>query len=125
MDRLEQLLTELRRFEHERDWAQYHSPKNLVMSLTSEVGELVEHFRWLTEEQSDRLAPEVMEQVRHEVGDVVICLLQVCERLGLDPVTAAEEKLKLVEQKYPAHKVRGQALKYSDYPDEPQAGGDE
>lgn len=115
MDRLQALQSELRRFESERDWAQYHSPKNLVMALTAEVGELVEHFRWATEAESDALPPEVLAEVRREVGDVVLCLLQLCERLGVDPVEAAIEKLALVRQRYPADLVKGKAHKYSAY----------
>jgi len=117
MDRLTPLLDELRRFETERDWARYHAPKNLVMALTAEVGELVEHFRWATEAESDALPPETLIEVRREIGDVVICLLQLCERLGIDPLDAAADKLALVREKYPAERVRGKALKYSAYVD--------
>jgi len=118
MDRLDTLRDELRRFEGERDWAQFHAPKNLVMALTAEIGELVEHFRWCSEAESDALAPETLAEVRREVGDVVICLLQLCERLGIDPIEAATSKLELVRQRYPADRVRGKALKYSAYCDE-------
>jgi NTP pyrophosphatase (non-canonical NTP hydrolase) len=123
MDRLDTLLAELRRFEAERDWAQFHSPKNLVMALTAEVGELVEHFRWCTEAESDALAPEVRAEVRRELGDVVLCLLQLGDRLGLDPIEAAVDKLAEVRRRYPADQVRGKALKYSAYAS-PDDGGE-
>lgn len=125
LDRLQALRDELRRFEEERDWARYHAPKNLVMALTAEVGELVEHFRWATEAESDALPPEALSDVRREIGDVIICLVQLCERLGIDPLDAAREKLELVRRKYPADRVRGKALKYTAYVDPSDSSAEE
>ncbi len=79
----------IRAFTEERDWEQFHSPKNLAMALSVEVAEIVEHFQWLTEEQSRHLPPEKLAGVREEIGDVVIYLTELAEKLGIDPVEAA------------------------------------
>ncbi len=111
-DRLEALRERLRAFVAERDWDQFHTPKNLAMALVAEAGELVEHFQWLTPEQSERLAPEVRAEVALEIADVLLFLLRLCDRLDIDPVQAAHRKLALNAQKYPVHKARGSAVKY-------------
>jgi NTP pyrophosphatase (non-canonical NTP hydrolase) len=111
-DRLEALRERLRAFVAERDWDQFHTPKNLAMALVAEAGELVEHFQWLTPEQSERLAPEVRTEVALEIADVLLFLLRLCDRLDIDPVQAAQQKLVLNAQKYPVHMARGKAAKY-------------
>ena len=111
-DRLEALRERLRAFVAERDWDQFHTPKNLAMALVAEAGELVEHFQWLTPEQSERLAPEARAEVALEIADVLLFLLRLCDRLDIDPVQAAQRKLVLNAQKYPVHKARGRAAKY-------------
>lgn len=111
-DRLEALRERLRAFVAERDWDQFHNPKNLAMALVAEAGELVEHFQWLTPEQSERLAPEARAEVALEIADVLLFLLRLCDRLDIDPVQAAQRKLVLNAQKYPVHKARGRAAKY-------------
>lgn len=104
----------LREFADERDWDQFHSPKNLAMALTIESSELMEHFQWLTEEQSTALPPEKLQQVREEIGDVLIYLVRLSDKLGIDPLLAAVEKLEVNRVKYPAEKVRGSAKKYTE-----------
>jgi dCTP diphosphatase len=76
-------------FNRERDWEQFHSPKNLAMALSVEVSEVVEHFQWLTEEQSQNIPPETLVEVREEIGDAMIYLVELAEKLGIDPVEAA------------------------------------
>ena len=112
--RLAALVQQVRRFAADREWDRFHSPKNLAMALIGEAGELVEQFQWLTEEQSADLSAEKLALVEQEIGDVFIYLLQLCNRLGLDPVTAAERKLLLNARKYPVEKARGNAKKYTD-----------
>lgn len=112
MNPLEALRAELRAFVDEREWDQFHNPKNLVMALVAEAGELVEHFQWLTPDQADRLAPETLEEVSFEVADVLLLLLRLCDRLGLDPIDAASRKLALNRLKYPVEKARGTSTKY-------------
>ena len=102
-------------FIRERDWEQFHSPKNLAMALSVEVAEIVEHFQWLTEEQSKNLPPEKLAEVREEIGDVMIYLTELADKLGIDPVDAARAKVAINEQKYPAELVRGKACKYTEY----------
>ncbi|HAY22777.1 MAG TPA: nucleotide pyrophosphohydrolase [Desulfobacterales bacterium] len=108
------LTAKLRAFASERDWDQFHSPKNLVMALSIEVSELMEHFQWLTEEQSSALPPEKLQQVREEIGDVLIYLTRLADKLGVDMLEAAAKKLEVNRAKYPADKVRGSAKKYTE-----------
>jgi NTP pyrophosphatase (non-canonical NTP hydrolase) len=112
IDSLDTLRDRLRAFIAERDWDQFHNPKNLAMALVAEAGELVEHFQWLTAEQADALPPETLAEVEHEIADVLIFLVELADRLKIDPLAAAEKKLALNAQKYPVEKARGKATKY-------------
>lgn len=105
----------LQNFADERDWNQFHSPKNLAIALSVEVSELLEEFQWLTEEQSRRLVPERLQRVREEIGDVMIYLIQLSDRLGLNPLSAAFEKLEKNREKYPVEKAKGTNRKYTDF----------
>jgi NTP pyrophosphatase (non-canonical NTP hydrolase) len=111
---MEELIEKIRTFARDRDWEQFHSPKNLAMALSVEVAEIVEHFQWLTQEQSKRLDPEKMEKIREEIGDVMIYLARLADCLGIDPIGAAEEKMRINEKKYPVAKSRGLAAKYTE-----------
>ena len=111
-DRFEDLHARIRAFVAERDWDQFHNPKNLAMALVAEAGELVEHFQWLTPEQADALSPETLAEVEHEIADVLIFLVELADRLKIDPLAAAERKLALNAQKYPVEKARGKSTKY-------------
>jgi len=115
---LTDLTAKLKRFARERDWRQFHSPKNLSMALAVEAAELLEHFQWLTEEQSRAVDPEKLAEIKDEIGDVLIYLVRLADELGIDPLEAANQKLEKNEKKYPAEKVKGKALKYDEYPDE-------
>jgi dCTP diphosphatase len=106
---LAELRDRLRRFTAERDWREFHSPKNLSMALIAEAAELVEHFQWLTEEQSAALSPEDREAVALEMADVLLYLVQLADRLEVDLLDVAERKMALNEQKYPAETMRGRA----------------
>lgn len=112
---LRALQQRLAEFAAERDWQQFHSPKNLAMALSVEVAELVEQFQWLTEEQSRQLDAERHERVRLELADVFIYLLRLADTLDVDLVRAAEDKIVRNAAKYPVERVRGDARKYSDY----------
>ena len=115
----EDRLTELRRrvaaFAAAREWDQFHSPKNLAMALSVEASELLEEFQWLTEEQSRSLDPKRREHVRLEMADVLIYLLRLADKLDVDLLRAATDKLALNELKYPADRVRGSPRKYTEY----------
>ncbi len=112
IDTIESLRTRLRVFVAEREWDQFHNPKNLAMALVAEAGELVEHFQWLTPEEADQLPPDARVEVEQEIADVLIYLVELADRLGIDPLAAAERKLALNERKYPVEKARGSAKKY-------------
>jgi len=99
---LDDLIKKIRKFRQERDWDQYHSPKNLVMALVVEASELAEHFQWLTEKQSSSLPPDKLAEVKEEVGDVLIYVANLCDKLGIDPIEAALNKLEKNKEKYPA-----------------------
>jgi len=113
---MEGLRNAIRAFIEERDWGQFHSPKNLAMALSVEVAEIVEHFQWLTEEESTNLPPEKLAEVREEIGDVMIYLTELADKLGIDPVEAAKTKVEMNSKKYPASLVKGNAAKYTEYP---------
>jgi dCTP diphosphatase len=112
---LEDLRSAISAFIQERDWEKFHSPKNLAMALSVEVAEIVEHFQWLTEEDSKNLPPEKLAEVREEIGDVMIYLTELAGKLGIDPVEAAKAKMTINGQKYPAELVKGKASKYTEY----------
>ena len=105
----------IRAFIVERDWEQFHSPKNLAMALSVEVAEIIEHFQWLTQEESRNLPPEKLAEVGEEIGDVMIYLTELAEKLGIDPVEAAKAKLEINGKRYPASLARGKAAKYTEY----------
>ena len=105
----------IRVFVREREWEQFHSPKNLAMALSVEASEIVEHFQWFTEEQSRNLPPEKLAELREEIGDVMIYLTELADKLGIDPVEAAKAKVTINGQKYPAELVKGKASKYTEY----------
>ena len=108
-DSLERLRTRLAAFAAERDWDQFHSPKNLSMALIAECAELVEHFQWLTEHDSSALEPAKLAEVRLELADILIFLVRAADKLDVDLIAAANEKIALNEQRYPADRVRGSA----------------
>lgn len=112
---MEDLRRAISAFVQERDWEQFHSPKNLAMALSVEVAEIVEHFQWLTEEQSQNLSPEKLAEVREEIGDVTIYLTELADMLGIDPVEAARAKVVINGQKYPVELVKGKPVKYTEY----------
>ena len=109
---LEDLSARLDAFAAERDWDQFHNPKNLAMALAGEAGELIEHFQWLTPEQAANLPADAREEVAMEAADVLLFLLRLCHKLDIDLAAAASRKLELNAAKYPVGKSRGRATKY-------------
>lgn len=110
---MESLINELKMFAKQRDWEQYHSPKNLAMALNIETAELLEIFLWLTDEQSDNLDEKKLTNLKEEIGDVMIYLTNLASKFDLDPIQCAKDKLKLNKKKYPADIVKGSAKKYT------------
>jgi len=115
IDDLEALRQRLAAFAADRDWDQFHAPKNLAMALIAECAELVEHFQWLTAEQSARLSPEKMAAVRLEIADILIYLVRIADKLNIDLMAAARDKVAINEERYPAEQVRGDARRASEY----------
>jgi dCTP diphosphatase len=111
---LTQLRDALRQFADERDWDQYHSPKNLASALSVEAAELLERFQWLTEDESRKLPPVELQKVREEMADVLNYLVRLADKLDVNLLEAAREKIELNAQKYPVDKARGSAKKYSE-----------
>lgn len=115
MKDLSEIQQALREFAAERDWDQFHSPKNLAMALSVEASELLEHFQWLTETQSAKLDEETRSQVRDEIADVQVYLVRLADKLNINILEAVVQKMEKNEQKYPAEKVRGSSKKYTAY----------
>ena len=112
---MKEIIEKLRTFTEERDWKKFHSPKNLAMALSVEAAEIVEHFQWLTQEQSYNLGPDKIKKVRDEIGDVFIYLAMLADKLGIDPLAAALDKIEKNTKNYPVSRVRGKAEKYTEY----------
>lgn len=115
MSDINELIARLKNFADERDWNQFHSPKNLSMALAVEAAELLEQFQWLTEAQSEALDEDKLRQVEEELADVFLYLLRLSDVLGIDLLVAANKKLTKNGEKYPASQVRGSSKKYNEY----------
>lgn len=111
---LESIRDQLREFAAARDWDQFHSPRNLAAALAVEASELLEVFQWLTDHQSQRLPEESLSRAKHEMADVLLYLIRLADKLGVDLIQVSKDKIQLNEQKYPIEKARGNARKYSD-----------
>jgi NTP pyrophosphatase (non-canonical NTP hydrolase) len=105
----------LRQFAEERDWNQFHTPKNLCCALSVEVAELLELFLWDSGLARGRLPPARKERASEEIGDVLLYLLRLADKLEIDPVEAANRKLRLNAEKYPVHLARGSSKKYTEF----------
>lgn len=105
----------LREFAEARDWNQFHSPKNLSMALSVEVAEIAEIFQWLTEEQSQDLPEHKLAEVEAELADTLIYLIRLADKLNIDLIRAALNKIEINEQKYSVDKAKGNAKKYTEF----------
>lgn len=114
-DSLHDLRARINAFVNERDWAQFHTPKNLAMAMIVEAAELVEQFQWDTPQESMHLLHDKRIAVSHELADTFVYLLRIAEVLGIDLIQAANDKITLNAQKYPADKARGSNAKYTAY----------
>ena len=112
-DLLQNLRNALRQFAAERDWDQFHSPKNLAIALNVEAAELLEHFQWLPDAEAAAIPPEKCAKLREELADVLLYLIRLADKLNVDLAVAAAEKLKINATKYPVHKARGSSKKYT------------
>jgi NTP pyrophosphatase (non-canonical NTP hydrolase) len=112
---LSELRDRMRRFTQERHWDKFHTPKNLATALSIEASELLEPFQWLHSGEKGELGDTTLDQIRHEMADVLLYLVRLADKLEVDLYQAALEKLEINDKKYPTDKVRGDARKYSEY----------
>ena len=108
-DSLSELNQKLKQFAVERDWEQFHNPKNLSMALIAEAAELVEHFQWLTAEQSVNLSQEKLSEVSYEMADILIFLIRMSERLNIDLIDISNKKIAINQKRFPIDQVKGKA----------------
>lgn len=113
-DRIAQLKKEIARFARERDWEQFHTPKNLAMALAIEAAEVAEIFQWLTPAQAEALGAKKREDLADELADTYVLLLKLADAYGVDLVDAARRKLVKAALKYPVEKAKGVATKYDE-----------
>jgi NTP pyrophosphatase (non-canonical NTP hydrolase) len=113
-DPLVDLRNELRRFAADRDWDQFHTPKNLAIALSVEAAELLEHFQWVSDAESVALAPEARAKIREELADVLLYLVRLADKLDVELITAAADKIRINAIKYPVEKSRGSHKKYTE-----------
>lgn len=111
---LEDAREKIRSFNEKRNWNKFHSPKNLAMALSVEVGELVEHFQWLTEDESRSVDAQKLADIKEEMADILIYLLNISDKLNIDLLDAVGEKLQINEKKYPVDKAFNSSKKYTD-----------
>ncbi|MGJ8647740.1 MAG: nucleotide pyrophosphohydrolase [Marinomonas colpomeniae] len=114
-DTLEQLKIAMRKFAEERDWDQFHSPKNLTMALAGETAELLDCFRWVTEEASYQLDDKSAQAAKEELADVLLFTVRLADKLNIDLFAAAQEKMLKNADNYPVEQVKGKAKKYTEY----------
>ena len=114
-DSLSELTEQLRDFAAEREWDQFHTPTNLIAAMSVEVAELQEHFLWATPAEVDSTVAAKRAQIAEEIGDVLLYLIRLADKVGIDPVLAANEKLRANGVKYPVHKARGNHKKYTEF----------
>jgi len=114
-DPLHKLRDSLRQFAADREWDQFHSPKNLAIALSVEAAELLEHFQWVSDADSTGFPPEQTAKVRQEMADVLLYLVLLADKLDVDLASAAAEKIKLNAAKYPVAKARGSSKKYTEF----------
>ena len=114
---IEAILKKQRKFVKDRDWDKFHTPKNLVMALAGEVGELLEIFQWISEEESHRVTknPEKFEEVSDELADILYYLLRISDKLSIDLEKAFWTKFKKTEKKYPVRLAKGNSRKYTEF----------
>lgn len=113
--KLSELTAQVVAFSEERDWARFHSPRNLAMALSVEAAELLELYLWCADDGPQPLHPDREQRVAEEAADVLMCLLNLCHRAGIDLGVALQAKLLNAAKKYPVERVRGRALKYDEY----------
>jgi len=113
MSELRGITEKIKKFRDERDWMQFHDPKNMAVSIILEASELLEHFQWKTTEEVERYAKQNHVEIQDEIADIALYLFELADNLGINLTDAMEQKLKKNEMKYPVEKARGKHTKYN------------
>jgi dCTP diphosphatase len=111
---MQDVLARIRKFRDDRDWMQFHDPKNLAVSIVIEAAELLEHFQWKNNAEAERHSVENKDEIAEEIADVAIYLAELADNLGIDLIAAMHNKLDKNAEKYPVDKAKGVATKYTD-----------
>ena len=114
-DKIELLVKEILKFQDERDWEQFHTPKNLATGIAVEAGELLEHFQWVDYANKDEINPKDMQKIKDEIADVLTYILLLANNLDINIFDAVREKMKKNGEKYPIHKAKGSRKKYTEF----------
>lgn len=114
---LKDIAAKIRAFRDERDWGQFHNPKDMAIAISIESSELLEHFLWQNPEQVESRIESRKAEIESEIADIGIYLTELADNLGIDLLAAMEKKIAINAEKYPAHQVRGSSKKYSEYSD--------
>jgi NTP pyrophosphatase (non-canonical NTP hydrolase) len=113
MGEIKQITEKIKKFRDERDWMQFHDPKNMAVSIILEASELLEHFQWKTTEEVEQYAKQNHAEIKDEIADIALYLFELADNLGINLIDAMEQKLKKNEMKYPVEKARGKHTKYN------------
>jgi dCTP diphosphatase len=113
MSEFRQITEKIKKFRDDRDWMQFHDPKNMAVSVMLEASELLEHFQWKTTEEVEKYAKQNSMEIKDEIADIALYLFELADNLGINLISAMEEKLKKNEEKYPIEKAKGKHTKYN------------
>lgn len=113
MSEIREITEKIKKFRDERDWMQFHDPKNMAVSIILEASELLEHFQWKTIEEVEKYAKQNHGEIKDEIADIALYLFELSDNLGIDLTEAMEQKLKKNEMKYPVEKAKGKHTKYN------------
>ena len=112
MSEIRAITEKIKKFRDDRDWMQFHDPKNMAVSVILEASELLEHFQWKTIEEGEKYAKQHHAEIKDEIADIALYLFELADNLGINLMSAMEEKLKKNELKYPVEKAKGRHTKY-------------
>jgi NTP pyrophosphatase (non-canonical NTP hydrolase) len=112
MGDIKKITEKIRNFRDERDWMQFHDPKNMAVSIILEASELLEHFQWKTTEEVEKYARQNHAEIKDEIADIALYLFELADNLDISLINAMEDKLKKNEMKYPVEKAKGKHTKY-------------
>jgi len=112
MSDIKYMIEKIKKFRDERDWMQFHDPKNMAVSIIIEASELLEHFQWKTKEEVEKYIIENKNEVQEEIADIALYLFELADNLGINLIDAMDKKLTKNIMKYPAEKARGKHTKY-------------